>query len=843
MEMIHEIPTENIDPHPTNRDEFDQQKTSDMEDSLRQNGQLTPAMVRPMPNGRLQLIAGERRWRGCVAVGIPTLRAVIRHYNDEQALEILIWENLERENVNELQEARMYQALMDMKDEKGRNIYTLEKIAEKRFGDTKKLSRVARILKLNALPEVMKKALRAGQIKARLAFLVSRLADPVSREQAAIEVLNDPYGTGAMTVDKAAAHIAQKYQVSVKGAPFDKESSTILSDEVKQRLGFTGGHGEPNDSSCERCPWLARNNAAFEGELAVKSKDGKSQPGIDPQTCTFATCHQEKLEALWRLKAVPFAKQHGVPLESIRAKKDGGVNFIDGTKDKGLYLTHRLNTVRVVVAGHIDAWQIGLTREQMPSKVPTWADAIQGADVPMEVIAGPNGEPVLIADKALATMAGKRIMPALFAAADTGLKKSDMNSEELAEHEAAEKAAAEEKKRETTINEGTKNTSIRMLMDKIRENGPGLIMVQSLCRAAIGTVENAEDLIEWWYGKAKTELHELDYEALCEHLMEGLGINDLWALLTLMLVCDDLKYSWGNVSRVRDFEALCAEYRVELTEVRKKVTKDYDAEAKRTAAEIKAKDKPKMKSRGKNTDAAAATELANEELVRESIIEQGDKEREAMPSRVLKQEEKAAEVIHESYRWKHWLDQMLNGQVLVSAPNENGVFVGAECFTIKMPETKGKHLISVTLATDAEGGWYYGFDWSRPDDGHSGTYASSSPPLLRERNDSRVQAVERVLSELLADFGEPHLEVAELLIGGCLEEMSQRGLLPQDADEEPCAEMSFEDQVKQIAEGKCKPSDFIGPKPNKQKDAEKFRAWDSQRKKLMRSAEKLKKAA
>jgi len=203
MEMIREIPTGEIEPHPANRDEFDEQKTSDMEDSLRANGQLTPALLRPISGGRYQLIAGERRWRGCKEVGIPTLRAVIRNYSDEQALEILIWENLERENLSELQEARLYQALMDMKDGEGRNVYTLERIAEKRFGDVKKLSRVARVLKLNALPDLMKKALKAGTINTRHAFLVARIADPTMREQAAKEVLKDPYGSGPMTVERA----------------------------------------------------------------------------------------------------------------------------------------------------------------------------------------------------------------------------------------------------------------------------------------------------------------------------------------------------------------------------------------------------------------------------------------------------------------------------------------------------------------------------------------------------------------------------------------------------------------------------------------------------------------
>lgn len=911
MEMIHEIPTGDIDPHPANRDEFDPEKASDMEDSLRKNKQITPAIVRPMPDGRFQLIAGERRWRGCKAVGIPTLRAVIRSYNDEQALEILIWENLERENLSELQEARMYQALMDMKDAEGRNLYTLEKIAEKRFGDVKKLDRVARVLKLNGLPEIMKKALKAGSIKTRHAFLVARIAEPKAREQAAKEVLNDPYGSGPMTVDRAQRHIAEKFQVNLKGVKFDKESAAILSEEVKEKLGFDGQAGENNDSSCVRCQWLAKNNPAFAGELAVKSRDGKSQPGIDPDTCTFAACFQAKMEAIWMQRALPFAEKHHVKPDAIRARKDGGDCFVD-CRDGVYSLTGRINDTRVLVDGEIRPWQVGLQIEEMPSKVPTWRDVMKGCEVPLEIIAGPKGEPVLIADKALAVMAGKQTRPDLFTKAKAHLNKKDMNDEELAAQEAAERAAAEAQKRERAINKGTQSGTIRMLLDKVREKGPGLAMLQSLCRAAMSNMNNdLEETTEWWYGKKMPELDGLDHEEVCEQMMEGLGVNDLLALLTLLLITDDVSYSWSK-TMPRDLGALCAEYGIDPQTVRKQLEKEYDAAAKQAAADAAAKVKPKMKSKGKDLDGDRDTELKNEELAKAAILEQGDRERELAPSHRQTHDTAplrecavngvgcAADV----FRQLQTLD------VPVMTKNPHGVFERPSALVCQI----GKGVsFEIQLARDSAGHWFKSVDYlignrgggGLPKDGHvyqiracavadavrelvsafktpATPKAAEKAAVLAREFLAKLQALADKDAADAGDAWQKEHNSPEAIASGdsfteeelnaCREwkkmnpeagaaAMADALSLTMDEAYAICdrlvdekhdaraevkskhAAEEFEAQVKQIAEGKAKPSDFIGPKPSPTAKPAEYNAWSAQRMKLKRAADKLKKAA
>jgi len=907
MEMIHEIPIGEIEPHPANRDEFDEQKTSDMEDSLRANGQLTPALLRPISGGRYQLIAGERRWRGCKEVGIPTLRAVIRNYSDEQALEILIWENLERENLSELQEARLYQALMDMKDGEGRNVYTLERIAEKRFGDVKKLSRVARVLKLNALPDLMKKALKAGTINTRHAFLVARIADPTMREQAAKEVLKDPYGSGPMTVERAQRHIAEEFQVSVKGAKFDKESSTILSEEVKQKLGFTGEPGEKNDSSCERCQWLAKNNPAFEGDLAVKSKDGKSQPGIDPQTCTFAACYGAKMEALWMLQALPFAQKHGLTVRSIRAFKDGGDRFVDYSQGR-LFITGRLNDTRVLVEEKIEGFQIGLKSDEMPAKVPTWREVIKGAEVPMEVIAGPKGEPILIADKALAIMAGKRARPELFAGATSGIAKKDMTPAELAEQEAAEKEAAAKQKRESAISNGTRAGAIRELMDKIREKGAGVGLLQSLIRATIENVNNLEQCLEWWFGREIPEWDDLGHDELAEQWLAGLGVNDLWALLTLLSVGDDLSYSYNAASGCRDFDALCDEYGIEIKAVKQRVTKEYDAAAKLAAAEAAAKAKPKMKSRGKDKDGSRETELVNAELAIDGILAKGDEERAEMPSRgSAPLSEWDIEGAHDA-AGVHAQLKILH--VPVMTKNEHGVFVNPTRLT---GEISKKVSFELMLATDAAGHWFKAIQYQigtrsgggKPSDGHSfqirecavaeavrslvSTFKAKADSQAAEKDAVKARAFLAALKNLVErdekaageawnavnnpqdriddidDFTDAELEAcrqwrlknpgagaAAMADALSLTMEEAYAIIDKLVDEkhdgiaavkQANADEDFENQAKLIAAGKKKPSDFIGKKPSPDKDPEAYKKWSQERMRLVRAADKLKQAA
>ena len=100
-----------------NRDQprryFDESALAELADSIRQHGVLQPLVVRPLAGGGYQIIAGERRWRACRMAGVSEVPAVVREMTDVEAMEIALIENLQREDLNIMEEAAGYRTLME----------------------------------------------------------------------------------------------------------------------------------------------------------------------------------------------------------------------------------------------------------------------------------------------------------------------------------------------------------------------------------------------------------------------------------------------------------------------------------------------------------------------------------------------------------------------------------------------------------------------------------------------------------------------------------------------------------------------------------------------------------
>lgn len=95
------------------RKQFDEESLSELAASISQHGVLQPLLVRPMPDGSYQLIAGERRWRASRMAGLTEVPVVIREMSDQQAAELALIENLQREDLNPIEEAQGFKTLMD----------------------------------------------------------------------------------------------------------------------------------------------------------------------------------------------------------------------------------------------------------------------------------------------------------------------------------------------------------------------------------------------------------------------------------------------------------------------------------------------------------------------------------------------------------------------------------------------------------------------------------------------------------------------------------------------------------------------------------------------------------
>ncbi len=107
-----EIPIELIDRNPfQTRSQFAESDLGELAASITANGVIQPILVRPRPDGRFQLIAGERRWRASQLAKKATIPAILRQVSDEQALEITIVENLQREDLNPMDQARAFDRL------------------------------------------------------------------------------------------------------------------------------------------------------------------------------------------------------------------------------------------------------------------------------------------------------------------------------------------------------------------------------------------------------------------------------------------------------------------------------------------------------------------------------------------------------------------------------------------------------------------------------------------------------------------------------------------------------------------------------------------------------------
>jgi ParB family transcriptional regulator, chromosome partitioning protein len=114
QEELREVPVESISPNPRQpRRRFEEESLNALAGSLGERGVLQPVLVRPKPDGTYELIAGERRWRAAQIAGMKTIPAVVRPHDDAAALELALIENMVREDLNPVEEARACAALVE----------------------------------------------------------------------------------------------------------------------------------------------------------------------------------------------------------------------------------------------------------------------------------------------------------------------------------------------------------------------------------------------------------------------------------------------------------------------------------------------------------------------------------------------------------------------------------------------------------------------------------------------------------------------------------------------------------------------------------------------------------
>lgn len=167
------VAIERLVPNPLQpRKDFDPAALRELADSIRARGIIQPLIVRPTPrDGYYEIVAGERRWRAAQLAAIHRLPVIIRTLSDEEVLEVAIIENIQRADLNALEEALGYKQLMEVYG------HTQEKVAE---ALSKSRSHIANQLRLLNLPADVQNMVRAGTLSPGHARALVTSADPLS---------------------------------------------------------------------------------------------------------------------------------------------------------------------------------------------------------------------------------------------------------------------------------------------------------------------------------------------------------------------------------------------------------------------------------------------------------------------------------------------------------------------------------------------------------------------------------------------------------------------------------------------------------------------------------------
>lgn len=171
------VPIERISPNPNQpRRDFNPEALQELADSLAKKGVIQPLIVRQLGNDeRYEIVAGERRWRAAQMANLHELPVIIRQFSDSEVLEIAIIENIQRAELNAIEEAQAYRQLMQ------RFGHTQEKVAE---ALSRSRSHVANLLRLLTLPEDVQALVTKGKISAghARALITSAAASELARQ-------------------------------------------------------------------------------------------------------------------------------------------------------------------------------------------------------------------------------------------------------------------------------------------------------------------------------------------------------------------------------------------------------------------------------------------------------------------------------------------------------------------------------------------------------------------------------------------------------------------------------------------------------------------------------------
>ncbi len=224
--QVSRLPLHDIEPDKDQpRKSFDADALSELAKSIEEHGVIQPIVVRPNPTGGYRIIAGERRWRAARQAGLRDVPVLVKDVSDSEAMELALIENLQREDLDPVEEALGYRRLMDVCG------YTQEKAAEK---VAKSRSAVANSLRILALPKDVLELLKSGVLTGGHAKAILSIPQAHMQSEAAALIVKE-----GMNVRRAEA-VCKKMQKQPKGkstAPLRPAIAAEVEIALREVLG------------------------------------------------------------------------------------------------------------------------------------------------------------------------------------------------------------------------------------------------------------------------------------------------------------------------------------------------------------------------------------------------------------------------------------------------------------------------------------------------------------------------------------------------------------------------------------------------------------------------------
>ena len=207
------------------RKSFDEAALAELADSIREHGIIQPLTVRKLASGYYQIIAGERRWRAARIAGLQEVPAIVIEADDRKAAELAMIENLQREDLNPMEEAAGFQALID-------NYHMTQEEAAQRVGKSR--SAVANALRLLGLTPAVRKLVEEGKLSAGHARALLHLS-PSLQESAANAVLSG--GLSVRQTEALAKRLAAEKKAKKQPDPNQVDYTAEAQKALSSKLG------------------------------------------------------------------------------------------------------------------------------------------------------------------------------------------------------------------------------------------------------------------------------------------------------------------------------------------------------------------------------------------------------------------------------------------------------------------------------------------------------------------------------------------------------------------------------------------------------------------------------